>query len=98
MAQERFPSFLRQSRQSLPVQVLLCAFVGALIPGKVWCAASNSSTPLHILYITSGGGEFVSSGTKPAVDMALERINNDPGVLHGYTLNVTEGDSEVCAQ
>jgi len=60
----------------------------------VWCAASNSSTLLHILYITSSGGEFVSSGTRPAVNMALERINNDPGVLHGYTLNITEGDSE----
>ena len=96
---ECFPSFLRQRRHSLPLtfQFLFCVCIGALISGKVWCAASNSSTPLHILYITSSGGEFVSSGTRPAVNMALERINNDPGVLHGYTLNITEGDSEVCA-
>ena len=94
---EQLLPFLRQRRQSLSVQFLVYVFAFALLPGLARCAVDNndSTTPLHILYITSSGGGYDSSGTRPAVDMAIERINNDTAVLPEYTLNVTEADSQV---
>ena len=42
---------------------------------------------LNIMLIVSfGQSGFNSSGVVPAADIALEDINNDPGVLSGYNL------------
>ena len=48
--------------------------------------------PLNFSYITtiSGGVTgFVSSGSIPVVDLALEQINNRTDILSNYTLNYT---------
>lgn len=93
---EQLLPFVRQRRQSLSVQFLVYVFAVALFPGLARCAVDNdSTTPLHILYITSSGGGYDSSGTRPAVDMAIERINNDTAVLPEYTLDIIEADSQV---
>ena len=93
---EQLLPFLRQRRQSLSVQFLIYVFAVALFPSLARCAVDNdSTTPLHILYITSSGGGYDSSGTRPAVDMAIERINNDTAVLPEYTLDIIEADSQV---
>lgn len=94
---EQLLPFLHQRRQSLSVQFLVYVFAIALFPGLARCEVDNndSMTPLHILYITSSGGGYDSSGTRPAVDMAIERINNDTAVLPDYTLDIIEADSQV---
>ena len=44
---------------------------------------------LNFSYITSKIGSFVSSGSIPVVDLALEQINNRTDILSNYTLNYT---------
>ena len=46
-------------------------------------------TVLHFSYITTKSGGFVSSGSIPMVDFALEQINNRTDILPNYTLNYT---------
>ena len=51
---------------------------------------------LHFSYITTKTGSFVISGAIPAVDLALEQINNSTEILPNYTLSYTTIlDSEV---
>ena len=45
--------------------------------------------PLNFSYITTKTGGFVSSGSIPVVDLALEQINNRTDILSNYTLNYT---------
>ena len=45
--------------------------------------------PLSFSYITTKTGGFVSSGSIPVVDLALEQINNRTDILSNYTLNYT---------
>ena len=54
--------------------------------------SNDEKIPLNFSYITtiSGGVTgFVSSGSIPVVDLALEQINNRIDVLSNYTLNYT---------
>ena len=64
--------------------------------------SSSNVTQLHIAYIVSFGGEYDSSGSLVAVEMARERINQHPGgLLEGYELVIETpqrngtGDSQV---
>ena len=61
---------------------------------------ANTNGPLNLTFvlITSYGRYgFNSSGTLPAADIALERINNRPDLLPGYNLVYdTVRNSEVC--
>ena len=50
----------------------------------------TSPRPLYIAFFTSFGGAYVSSGAIPAVELALELINNSSTILPGYSLNYTE--------
>ena len=73
---------------SLFLQSLFCYFCVCI------CATSNAlhaveKTPLKFSYITTKTGGFVSSGSIPVVDLALEQINNSTDILGGYTLNYT---------
>ena len=45
--------------------------------------------PIYIAFMTAFSGSFVSSGTIPAVQLAIERVNNDSTLLRGYRLNYT---------
>ena len=62
------------------------------------CIASvNAATPLWLLFVNSrcDGENFESSSVFPAVEMAVERINGNPSLLPGYSLNLTVSQ-QVC--
>lgn len=52
---------------------------------------SGSGNPepitLWFSFITSISGSFKASGAIPAIDLALEQINNNTNILHDYQLN-----------
>ena len=52
-------------------------------------------TPLYFSHIVSLEGQYVSDGTVPGVKVAVDRINNDTSLLHGYTLHYTLADDKV---
>ena len=57
----------------------------------------GASIELNFMFITSRNSLFNSSGSRAAVDMALERINREPALISGYHLRRTEVlDSNVC--
>lgn len=56
---------------------------------------NQSSVPLYIGLIMSFGGAFNSSGTLPGIQVALDLINSEPGLLPGYSLRYTATDSQV---
>lgn len=82
----------------MAISTLLLACLLSLSPairaeGSASCgnATGTNKEPLHIAYFTTFDGSFVSLGSIPAVNMALETINADDGVLPGY--NLTYGES-----
>ena len=56
---------------------------------------NDTRTPLYFGFITSFSGDFVSSGSVPGVQVALDQINSNPSLLPGYTLHYTLTDSQV---
>ena len=57
---------------------------------QVYCQNNDSRIPLYFSYITSKTGDYVAGGAIPAVDLALEQINNSSSILPNYTLEYTE--------
>ncbi len=57
----------------------------------------QDKTPLYLSYITSLTGQGSTAiGEVPALQLALEQINNNEDILHNYTLNVSDiVDSKV---
>lgn len=55
----------------------------------------NGSCPLYIALMMSYEGETDSSGVIPAIQMAIDQINNDPTMLPGYTLHYTLKKTKV---
>ena len=54
------------------------------------CSVSENSTcPLYIALMMTFGGDYVSSGVIPGIQVAIDEINNDPSMLPGYTLHYT---------
>ena len=56
------------------------------------CSGDNGSggkTTLHFSYITTVTGDLTIAGAIPAVDLALEQINNRTDILPDYTLSYT---------
>ena len=84
---------------SMPLRIMSSRFVLLCISAALWqlCLAgasegeegSGEKIPLHFSYITAMTGGFVASGGIPAVDLALEQINNRTDILPNYTLNYT---------
>ena len=72
---------------------LLCCTVCCSITGDSRINQNNSEkTPLKFSYITTKTGGvtgFVSSGSIPVVDLALEQINNRTDILSDYVLKYT---------
>ena len=58
-------------------------------------SSQSAGKPLVFGLIMSFGGSFDSSGAVPGVRVALDRINNDPALLPGYTLHYALSDSRV---
>ena len=63
------------------------------VPGTA--AGGNGTCPLYIALMMSFGGDFVSSGAIPGVQLAINQINSDPLILPGYTLHYTLLDTQV---
>ena len=57
--------------------------------------AANQTCPLYVALMMSFGGDYVSSGVIPGVQLALNQINNDSSMLPGYTLHYTLTDTQV---
>ena len=57
---------------------------------QVYCQSNDSRIPLYFSYITTKTGDYVGAGAIPAVDLALEQINNDSSILPNYTLQYTD--------
>ena len=56
------------------------------------CSNTTVSEPnkmIYIAFMTAFSGSFVSSGAIPAVDLAIERVNQNSSLLKGYVLNYT---------
>ena len=56
---------------------------------------TDSRTPLTFALLQSFGGSFNSSGGVASVQVALDVINDNPGLLPGYTLHYTLTDTQV---
>ena len=76
---------------SISMALLLAAFATFL---SVYTISAETEI-LNLILISSGGGQYNSSGVEPAVDLAVQIIN-DNQVIPGYKLNVaSRGDSNV---
>ena len=54
------------------------------------CSVSENSTcPLYIALMMAFGGDFITSGVIPGIQVAIDEINDDPSMLPGYTLHYT---------
>lgn len=70
-------------------------FTLALVVTLLNIANGQNETVLNLMFISSGGGQYNSSGAEPAVDLAVKLINEN-NVIPGYQLNIaTRGNSEV---
>ena len=84
-------------------QLLMCLFSYVLLTISNKTDHGNSSTKID-LYI--GGlfgvnvknGSWSTAGVIPALEMALEHVNSDPGILVDYQLKYVWNDSRVCSQ
>ena len=75
-----------EHQESLFIALLcLVCFTEVTVHGR----GKSNIAPLHFSYITTKTGGFVSSGGIPAVDLALEQINQRTDILPGYSLNYT---------
>ena len=67
----------------------------------VWtlvCCGRGQAVEIHIAFITSFDGEYDSSVTVPAVQLATEQVNNDQNILRGYDLVVELIDNITTAR
>ena len=55
----------------------------------------NMTCPLYIALMMAFDGDYITSGVIPAVQLALDEINNDSSILPGYTLHYTLIPSRV---
>ena len=56
---------------------------------------NDTRTPLYFALLQSFGGQYNGSGSVAGLQVALDRINNDPNILPGYTLHYTLTDTQV---
>ena len=83
-------------------QLFMCLFSYVLLTISNKTDHGNSTTKID-LYI--GGlfgvnvknGGWSTAGVIPALEMALEHVNSDPGILVNYQLKYVWNDSRVCS-
>ena len=56
---------------------------------------NDTRTPLYFALLQSFGGQYNGSGSVAGLQVALDRINNNPNLLPGYTLHYTLTDTQV---
>ena len=73
------------------VLISLIIIAAALCAAETVTAASNrvEKIPIHFSYITTITEGYGAAEGIPAVDLALEQINNRTDILPNYTLNYT---------
>ena len=71
------------------VQMLILAVLMSSLQ-QVHSQSNDSRIPLYFSYITTKTGDYVGAGAIPAVDLALEQINNSSSILPNYTLEYTD--------
>ena len=84
----------------LTVLLLITASYKSVSTSNVSCDCHGTNgeaqKTIYIAFMTAFNGSFVSSGTIPAVDLAIERINNDSTLLQKYKIDYTMAiDTEV---
>ena len=80
-----------------PSTWLLCSLI--CITTNLLLVVVKADKPLYIGGIFPMTGSWAGGkGCRPAVDMALEDVNNHPDILPGYTLNMVANDSMVSRQ
>ena len=75
--------------------LLSCCLVGNA--GTQSVDGKENKIHINFLFIAAKTGRFLSSAAIPAVDLALEEINNSTDILPGYVLEYTIADSMVSA-
>jgi len=56
---------------------------------------NDTRKPLYFALLQSFGGQYNGSGSVAGLQVALDRINNDPNILPSYTLHYTLTDTQV---
>ena len=56
---------------------------------------TDDLTDIYFALMLSFGGDYVSIGALPGVQIALDYINSEPSILPGYSLHYTLTDSQV---
>ena len=56
---------------------------------------TDDRIPLHFAMVLSFGGEYLSIGALPGIQIALDYINREPSILPGYSLHYSLAYSEV---
>ena len=74
-------------RRALSVTVMLLSLLRICITTDTM--SEDEKVELRFSYITTKTGGFVSSGSIPMVDFALEQIKNRTDILPNYTLSYT---------
>ena len=63
-------------------------FLCILCFANLWQSTTTQNTTLAFLLMISNSERFNSSGAEVAAILAVERINADSSILHGYTLGL----------
>lgn len=66
----------------------------ATVPSDCYIEAGGTC-PIIVGAMFSFGGSFTSSGVVPAVQLAIDQMNDDPYFLPGYRLHYFMKDSQV---
>ena len=78
------PDVLISAIMSSVVSLILCLICAAACVELARCQTKN----LYFSFTTAHSpGRYSALGAVPAVDLALQRINDDPDILPGYNLS-----------
>ena len=67
----------------------------ALGPDSWYDRTADGKLPLYFAYVSSFGGQYLSSGTIPGVQVALDQVNANPNILPDHELRYTLMESVV---
>lgn len=90
-------AYVQMKALSLAVAVLISALSAAASTDLSDRRGVDKKTLTFSLIVSFGEDGFNSSGAIPAINIALEHINDNEDVLENYTLGYTLGNSKVNA-
>ena len=75
---------------------LLLVLLVSQASNEIALAQQQQRTEISYAFMTSGGGDFVTSGVAPAIELAEEMIRANRSILAGYNLTHTAAlDTQV---